>query len=645
MSSMIQHDVIQGTPEWLDLKEGYFSASEAVAMMGCSPYGVTRNDLKRAKATLTPKEYSRFLQEKVLDKGHKFEDLARPIFEEQIGMSLYAVTASNGIYLASYDGLTMDASIGFEHKSYNNDLAAMVKAGKIPDYIYWQLEHQFLVCDDLEVITLVVSNGTPLKWEQCEYRRVPGRREELIAGWRQFAEDVANYKFEPSEAEPVGRKPISLPALYLDVTGSLTTKDNLEEFTVKVNEMIAAINKTPKTDQEFADAAQTVKSLGDGEDAIELTIEQSISKVKNLADLHRAMRDAQSLMRTTRLNLEKVVEKRKKDRKDEIVDDAETELNALFAQADAEFAHHKVLVTGVTPNFYAVVKGKRSFDMMKSACDDALAKAKIELTELRDRIRTNLQSITELGKDHPSLFPDKQDLAYLSNDHLVLTINARIDKHKQELVAADTDRKVKHRNTITALQAAGQPDDSVPYDALLNTRKRLQEFNPGAMQEFAIEAEQARDTSLAAVNARIKLLLDKANEEAAERERLAAQKIADTKKAAELVIDHRTTSAYSIDGNTAAGYSRSPAVVESDLSDDESIPGLDDLDPTDYSIHAAAADGVAKVMSAVDADEARRADLVSRIIDAEGDLELTKTHRVLLRDIKAYLLGRLEHAA
>ena len=35
---MKTHDLIQGSPEWLAYRAQHFNASDAPAMMGCSPY-------------------------------------------------------------------------------------------------------------------------------------------------------------------------------------------------------------------------------------------------------------------------------------------------------------------------------------------------------------------------------------------------------------------------------------------------------------------------------------------------------------------------------------------------------------------------------------------------------------------------------
>lgn len=80
----------QGSPEWLAARAKMFTASEAPAMMGASPY-MTRNELLHQKHTGIQKEVDAATQ-RVFDNGHRVEALARPIAEQIIGEELYPVT-------------------------------------------------------------------------------------------------------------------------------------------------------------------------------------------------------------------------------------------------------------------------------------------------------------------------------------------------------------------------------------------------------------------------------------------------------------------------------------------------------------------------------------------------------------------------
>ena len=179
------HSCEQGTQEWLKLRADHFTASEAAAMMGDSKYQ-SRQKLLAEKATgiretIAPK------QQAIFDRGHAAEAAARPIIEKMIGEELYPVVGTEGELLASFDGLTMDDSIIFEHKLWNKNLAQRVnrdvdQGSGLEFHYIWQLEQQLYVSGADKAI-FVCSDGTEQYFVYCWYVSVPEYREKLLAGW------------------------------------------------------------------------------------------------------------------------------------------------------------------------------------------------------------------------------------------------------------------------------------------------------------------------------------------------------------------------------------------------------------------------------------------------------------------------------
>lgn len=201
------HNVQQGTPEWLALRASHFTASEAPAMMGASRFQ-TRNDLLAMKKTgivpdVTPQQQAAF------DRGHATEELARPLVEEDLGEELYPVVGTSGNLLASMDGATMLGDVLFEHKLWNEKVVTQIRAGALDPHYYWQLEQQLLV-SGAEKVIFVCSDGTRGKFVSMEYTPVPGRREELIAGWAQFEQDLGEFEVKEARVEVIGAAPDQL---------------------------------------------------------------------------------------------------------------------------------------------------------------------------------------------------------------------------------------------------------------------------------------------------------------------------------------------------------------------------------------------------------------------------------------------------
>ncbi|MGH8333688.1 MAG: YqaJ viral recombinase family protein, partial [Pseudomonas sp.] len=87
---MTIHDEEQGSSEWLALRANSYTASEAPAMMSASKYQ-TRTDLLKLKKTGIAPDVSQ-AQQRIFDKGHATEAMARPILELRTG-DLYPIVA------------------------------------------------------------------------------------------------------------------------------------------------------------------------------------------------------------------------------------------------------------------------------------------------------------------------------------------------------------------------------------------------------------------------------------------------------------------------------------------------------------------------------------------------------------------------
>lgn len=420
------HNVQQGTPEWHALRSSYFTASEAPAMMGASKYQ-TRNDLLAMKKTgivedVTPQ------QQAIFDRGHATEELARPLVEEMLGEELYPIVGTSGNLLASMDGATMLGDTLFEHKLWNQKVVAQIHAGELEPHYYWQLEQQLLV-SGAERVIFVCSDGTRDNFAHLEYRPVAGRREQLIAGWAQFEEDLGSFEVKEAKVEVLGAAPDQLPALRIEVTG-MVTASNLDAFKTHALEVFSGINTDLKTDQDFADAEKTVKWCGDVEDRLKAAKEHALSQTESIDALFKAIDDIAAEARRKRLELDKLVKSRKETIRTEIVMDAAKALQAHIDQIDATLGG-RIRMPKVHANFADAIKGKRTIDSLNEAADAELARAKIEASRIGDLIRLNVASLNELAVNHKFLFHDAQDLVQKDNDALVALVKVRINEHEE----------------------------------------------------------------------------------------------------------------------------------------------------------------------------------------------------------------------
>ena len=448
------HNVQQGTPEWHALRSNYFTASEAPAMMGASKYQ-TRNDLLALKKTgivpeVTPQ------QQAIFDRGHATEELARPLVEEMIGEELYPIVGTSGNLLASMDGATMLGDTLFEHKLWNATLAAAVLAGELEPHYYWQLEQQLLV-SGAERVIFVCSDGTHDNFVHMEYRPAAGRREQLVAGWAQFEEDLGAFEVKEAKVEVIGAAPDQLPALRIEVTG-MVTASNLDAFKSHALEVFSNINTELKTDQDFADAEKTVKWCSEVEDKLKAAKEHALSQTESIDALFKAIDDITAEARRKRLELDKLVKSRKDSIRTEIVMDSAKALQDHIDQIDATLGG-RIRMPKVHANFAEAIKGKRTIDSLNEAAGAELARAKIEASRIGDLIRLNIASLNELAANHKFLFHDAQDLVQKANDDLVALIKVRINEHEQAEQKKRDDAELARQQ---AEQQAAQQEQAQP---------------------------------------------------------------------------------------------------------------------------------------------------------------------------------------
>lgn len=438
---MIELQLQQGTDEWREARAKYFCASDAPAMMGDSQYK-TRAALIAEKATGIVPEVDAAKQS-LFDRGHEAEAKARPLAEEIINEELYPIVAVDGAgkLLASSDGATMLCNIGFEHKLYNEKLAASVRQGIVPDSHKWQLDHQIAVFG-FEKIIFVVSDGTKDKFAYCWYETTPERIARLLAGWAQFEKDVAAYQPETVKPAIVADTIEDLPALTVQLVGQVAAS-NLETFEAAVKARIQAISTDLQTDADFVNADKIVKFLDDGEKKLELVKSQALAQTASIDQLFRTIDNLKAEMKTKRLALDKLVKAEKENRKAEIVMAAR---DALNAHIDA--LHQRIGILAIKIDAMPIqeaIKGLKSLDSMRDKVATALANAKVEANAIADRIDTNRKTVDDM-----SLFPDFAAVCTKAPEDFAALLSMR----KQQRADAEEKRLAAEREKIRAEEQA-----------------------------------------------------------------------------------------------------------------------------------------------------------------------------------------------
>lgn len=389
-------DAPQGSAAWHAARAKHFCASEAAAALGLSKY-TTRDELLRQKATGLAEEVSPAKQ-RLFYAGHQAEALARPIAEGIAGTEFFPVVATREVegmpLLASFDGIDLLDEVIWEHKLLNDSLVQQVQAGDLEPHYWLQLEHQLLVSGATRAL-FTTSDGTPEGTHPLWYESKPERRAQLIAGWKQFAEDLAAWVQPEAKSAPVvGKTPDNLPALLIQVTGAVTAS-NLPEYKAHALEVFKGINRALSTDQDFATAESTVKWCADVESRLAAAKEHALSQTATIDELFRTIDDISAEARRTRLELDKLVKARKEEIRGEIVAGGIAALRKHIDELNA--AMPVSYMPQVPADFAGAIKNKRTVESLRSAVNDELARAKIAASEIANRIHANVKTLQASG--------------------------------------------------------------------------------------------------------------------------------------------------------------------------------------------------------------------------------------------------------
>ncbi|MHB8916363.1 MAG: YqaJ viral recombinase family protein [Thiobacillus sp.] len=504
---MQTHDgLIQGSPDWLRFRSSHFGASEAAAMLGVSAL-MSRDELLRLKHTGESKEFSDYVQRMILDKGHEVEAALRSVAEEFIGEELFPVTCSDGYLSASTDGLTMDESIVWECKQYNAADYALVLSGELPEKHWPQCQQLLLVTKAKQLLFTIGGNGADAPPSHLYVFPEPRLQAMIVAGWKQFAADLAAYK--PAEAAPdvIAAPVMELPALSIQVNGSISLISNLEKFGARLNAFVAKIDKEPTDDQGFADAEAAIKMLQSAQDALEAAESNALAQTSDIDDMRKTVKLYADTARTTRLMLEKMVKSRKESIKAQIMAEAKADFAEHIAGLDETIKPIRLAVE--QPDIAGAMKNQRLLSSLRAKVNESVAQAKINATLLTSDIAVKLEWYKAASAEYGFLFNDLQQVISKPLEDFKLLVTSRIDAHKKseadkleaQRVAMQKEEERKAAVLIEAekqrIQREAEAKARAEQEEIAESeRKRIQEETRKAIQAAA-EAEEARLLELA----------------------------------------------------------------------------------------------------------------------------------------------------
>jgi hypothetical protein len=195
---------------------------------------------------------------------------------------------------------------------------------------------------------------------------------------------------------------------------------NVDEFRELVRGALANINRELKTDEEFGQAELDVKALKGAEDAVKAAKEKALADAEQLNALFRALDETGEEIRAPRLELEKLIAKRKEEVKNELVTEALAKLECA----------PRLRASAYGRSLQEAIKGKRTLDSMRKALDVTVTTHNALIGQARIAIDT---FTWEHGKE---LVLDAEDLEVKGLD----AVNAEL-RRRLEAVKAEEERK------------------------------------------------------------------------------------------------------------------------------------------------------------------------------------------------------------
>lgn len=488
-------NVTQGSAEWHEHRARHWNASDAPAMMGCSPFGETRNELMHRmwlQRNGMPLPEVPPARQRLFDEGHRTERLCRPEAERELDDDLAPLVVTNGRYSASLDGVTIGCKLKWEHKMLNADLReVMPKSPEIrvltaggdalPLGYRVQIAHQDYCAPAVQQTMFTASEwdeeGRLIDIRHCWVKRDPELIAKVIAGWEQFERDLAEYT-PPATTVPVVATPVeALPAVSVRVDGALMVTGNLPAFGVALKAFIERIPKQPSTDQEFADAEAACKALKRAEEALEAAKNSALGSMDSVEAMLRMVEDFRAIARSSRLVAEKAVQ----HRKDQLRED-ECRRGLKAVQVAVESANRDLggtFIVGAGRQVFAdAIKGLKTMESLRNAVDTAVAREKIVINQAAERVCGNLATIDKAGL--PALFADRATLVHKDPEAVAAIVSQRVAEHR----AAEDRRLEADRERIRAEERARAEADAAITRAATAT--------PAAAQAAPVAAEQAQ---------------------------------------------------------------------------------------------------------------------------------------------------------
>lgn len=220
------------------------------------------------------------------------------------------------------------------------------------------------------------------------------------------------------------------------------------------------------------------------EDRLHAAKQHALSQTSSIDELFRTIDDISAEARRVRLELDKLVTKRKVDIRTELIAAHKAELSGFIDAKNKMLG--KPYMPAIVDNFASEIKGKKMISSVEAALNTELARCKIEASAIADKIHANLETLRPLMEEYPTMFPDVAQVVLKSGDDVINLAAARVAAHK----AAEEVRAIAKRQAEEA--AAAKAAEVQPVIAPAHAAAPVASLPPAAAPHIAA-APRAKD--------------------------------------------------------------------------------------------------------------------------------------------------------
>ena len=273
--------------------------------------------------------------------------------------------------------------------------------------------------------------------------------------------------------------------LILNVKTNVVAQ-NVADFSSQIKAYLAGINTVLKTDDDFAQAEADCKDLKTIEDNTRAAIKAVLEGNADVAKLVATAEASAEELRTTRLQLEKLVKAQKAQVRADIITRTKNAIHAQIDVADETIrpALHKVLrVAELDGVLDEAAKGKKTLAGLEKGCASVLADWTALIQKSADYLA---KRYAHIPADRLHLFADLAD---------VLAMNSGFEETVAARIVADDERQTAERARIEAeAREKAEAETRVRIEAEAREREQARAETAPVADQKPVEQEQQNVT-------------------------------------------------------------------------------------------------------------------------------------------------------